>query len=141
MKTSVILRARNDMPLVSQTVAQIRRQRQQVTLIAFDNASSDGTREFLKESADVLVDIPAGDYVPGRILNWGASLADSDLAIYLNSDCTPADDLWLAELLEPFRDKNVAAVFGRQLPRPGCTPLAAKDIEATYGDGSLQKRW
>jgi rhamnosyltransferase len=135
------MRAKNDMPLVRETVRQVRRQTVPVRLIAFDNGSSDGTREFLKQQADVLIDVPAGEYVPGRVLNEGAKQANSEIVVFLNADCTPSDPLWLERLLEPFQDLQVGAVFGRQLPRPECEVLAAKDIEATYGDGSMQKRW
>ena len=47
----------------------------------------------------------------------------------------------LDALIEGFRDDKVAAVFGRQIPRPDCRPLMAKDTEDTYGDGSRQRFW
>jgi hypothetical protein len=51
------------------------------------------------------------------------------------------DEDWLQPLVAPFDDPKVAATFSRQLPRPGCFPLAARDTEATYGDGSRQAAW
>jgi len=51
----------------------------------------------------------------------------------------------LDELLAGFGDEfgaeKVAAVFGRQMARPDCRPLMAKDTEETYGDGSRQRFW
>ena len=47
----------------------------------------------------------------------------------------------LDALLAGFADEKVAAVFGRQMSRPGCRPLMAKDTEDTYGDGSRQALW
>jgi rhamnosyltransferase len=141
MKTVVVMRARNDMPLVKETVDKVLKQTIPTFLLAFDNGSTDGTREYLQAHANALVDIPADEYVPGRVLNNGAGQANSDIVVFLNSDCTPADGHWLENLLKPFEDPQVGAVFGRQLPRPGCTPVAARDIEDTFGDGLAQDRW
>lgn len=58
---------------------------------------------------------------------------------FLNSDCTPLDEHWLEYLLASFSE-GVAAVFGRQVPRPDCKPLFAKDTEDTFGDGERQKK-
>lgn len=141
MKTVVVMRARNDMPLIKDTVNAVRAQTVPAFIIAFDNGSTDGTREFLEEHANALLEIPANEYVPGKILNSGAALATSEIVVFLNSDCTPVNEYWLEELLQPFADPRVGAVFGRQLPRPGCTPLAQRDIELTFGDGQNQDRW
>ena len=137
----IIMRARNDMPLVSETLARLPEQSIPYRLIAFDNGSTDGTREALAAASDVIRDVPAGKYVPGRILNEAARLCEGEIVVYLNSDCTPQNDRWLEELIAPFKDPKVAAVFGRQIPRPNCEPLFAMDTENTYGDGSMQKTW
>lgn len=138
---SIVLRSRNDMPLVRETLAALARQSRPHELLVFDNASSDGTREEAKKYASRLIDIPEGTYVPGRVLNQGMRESSSDLVVFLNSDCTPQHDDWLDRLLAGFGGPENAAVFGRQVPRPDCQALFAKDTEDTYGDGSRQKYW
>jgi rhamnosyltransferase len=64
-----------------------------------------------------------------------------EVVVFVNADCTPQDSHWLRQLMAPFADPQVAAVFGRQIPRPGCWLLYAKDTENTFGDGSQQRRW
>lgn len=137
---TVIMRSRNDMPLVAETLAMVRRQTVPVRLVNLDNASTDGTREVVEQYTDCLVEVPAGRYVPGRVLNEGMRHAESELVAFLNSDCTPLDEHWLERLLAAFTD-DTAAVFGRQLPRPGCWPIHARDTEDTYGDGRRQASW
>lgn len=144
MKPWVIMRARNDMPLVADTLAMLRRQSMPHRLAVFDNASVDGTREAAAAQADLIIDVPEGAYVPGRVLNQAMEATDGDTVAFLNSDCTPLDANWLARLLSGFDVSDpprVAAVFGRQLPRPDCLPLFARDTENTFGDGRLQRNW
>ncbi len=142
-QTAVILRSHNDMPLISHTLAMLARQNRPFHLIALDNESTDGTLEEIRKYTDHIVTIPAGTYVPGPVLNRGIEEAagyDSRI-VFINSDCTPKDERWLERMLSGFTGPSVAAVFGRQLPRPDCTPLFAKDTEDTYGDGSKQQYW
>lgn len=139
----VVMRSRNDMPLVAETLAALKAQDTPHRLLVFDNHSTDGTREAVAAQADLLVDVPEGGYVPGRVLNQAMSLTDGSPVVFLNSDCTPADSRWLAPLLSCFDGAagRVAAAFGRQMPRPDCMPVFAKDTEDTFGDGSRQHLW
>lgn len=141
MKTSIIMRSHNDMPLISETLGMLACQTQPFELLALDNGSTDGTLEELRKHTDRVVNIPRGQYVPGRVLNRGMTESTGALVAFLNSDCTPQNDRWLETLIGGFEDKTVAAVFGRQIPRPDCHPLHAKDTDATYGDGRQQERW
>lgn len=138
----VVMRARNDMPLVAETLDALARQRNvSFRLIAFDNDSTDGTRELLEERAERVLRVPEGTYVPGDVLNRAMRETDGEYVVFLNSDCTPQSDDWLEQLLTGFDGPDVAAVFGRQVPRPDCWRLFARDVENTYGDGEAHARW
>jgi rhamnosyltransferase len=141
MQPYVIMRSHNDMPIIAETLAELQRQTQPFTLLALDNASSDGTLEAIGRYTDRIITVPAGRYVPGPVLNMGMAASTGELVVFLNSDCTPRDPYWLQNLLAGFDDNRIAAVFGRQVPRPDCHALMAKDTEDTYGDGSRQKSW
>jgi rhamnosyltransferase len=137
----VIMRTRNDQPLVAETLAMLHRQTRSHELIVFDNDSHDGTRALVERQAARVHTVRAGQYVPGRVLNRAMETTTGELVVFLNADCTPIDEHWLAALLAAFEDDNTAAVFGRQIPRPDCNLLLAKDTEDTYGDGQRQARW
>jgi len=141
MTTHVVMRSHNDMPLVGETLSALSSQRGDFDLVVIDNASSDGTREEAEKYTRHIVNVPAGEYVPGRVLNRGMEETSGDIVVFLNSDCTPQNGDWLSQLVDGFTDDDVAAVFGRQIPRPDCAPLHAKDTEDTYGDGSRQQYW
>ena len=139
MNPCIIMRCRNDMPIIAETLAMVKRQRMESRLIVLDNGSTDGTLEEVAKYTDNIVAVP--HYVPGPVLNQGMAAAEGEYVVFLNSDCTPQNDRWLENLLAGFDSDNVAAVFGRQVPRPGCWPLYARDTEATFGDGRLQQYW
>ena len=138
---TVIMRARNDFPVLRRTLAQLSRQTVPFRLVAFDNGSTDGTRELLARDAAVVIDVPAGGYIPGRVLNAAMREADSPVVVFLNSDCVPDGPEWLARLLSGLLSDRVAAVFGRQRPRRDCLPLFARDTEAAFGDGVASRLW
>jgi len=142
MTPFVVTRSHNDMPIISETLAGLHKQDHEFELICLDNESDDGTVEELRKYTNRIVNIPKGSYIPGRVLNLGMELAQSEKVVFLNSDCSPQNKSWLRNLLTGFgANGRIAAVFGRQVPRLNCRPLFAKDTESTYGDGSLQKYW
>jgi len=138
----LVMRSHNDSSLVADTLAALAQQTIPFRLAAFDNASSDGTREIVQSRADLFVDVPAGSYVPGVVLNHAMRVTDGEFVIFLNADCTPQHPEFLAALLQCIsRHADTAAVFGRQNPRPDCQGLFAKDTTDTYGDGTRQAAW
>lgn len=142
MTPFVVMRSHNDMPIISETLAALLEQDHEFQLICLDNESDDGTLEELRKYTNQIVNIPKGSYIPGRVLNIGMELSQSEKVVFLNSDCAPQNKSWLRNLLRGFdTNDRVAAVFGRQIPRLDCHPLFARDTENTYGDGSLQKFW
>ncbi|MEM1177960.1 MAG: glycosyltransferase [Acidobacteriota bacterium] len=136
----VIVRTWNDLPLIEQTLAGIRRQTVKSHILVFDNDSEDGTTGVAHRLADDVIRVPRGTYVPGRVLNEAMVRTRGPLTVFLNADCTPEHDEWLEELLRAIEPEGVAAAFSRQLPRPDCNALEALDIERCYGDGNRQSR-
>lgn len=137
----VVMRSHNDMPVVARTIEALKGQSMPFRLTVFDNASSDGTRDVVSDLAERVIHVPAGAYIPGRVLNDAMKTTESDLVVFLNSDCIPQNREWLENLVGGFEQDSTAAVFGRQIPRPDCQSLFARDTEATYGNGERQKRW
>ena len=129
------------MPLLAETLDAVKTQTFPYELIALDNESTDGSVDELKKHTENIINIPAGTYIPGKVLNLAMEASHGELVVFLNSDCAPQHETWLENLLKGFNSDKVAAVFGRQIPRPDCDTLMVKDTEATFGDGSRQKFW
>ncbi|WP_321300082.1 glycosyltransferase [uncultured Sphaerochaeta sp.] len=138
----VVIRSHNDLSYLKDTLAMVFAQSLAASVHVFDNDSSDGTLDYLASQNVTVHRVPEGTYIPGDVLNRAMQTVDPSqpFVAFLNSDCTPLDEHWLEYLLASFSE-GVAAVFGRQVPRPDCKPLFAKDTEDTFGDGERQKTW
>lgn len=87
-----------------------------------DSASTDGTVAMARAAGHRVHNIRRADFGHGRTRNVAAGLCtDCDYLVYLTQDACPQGEDWLAELLRPFADPQVALVYGRQLPRPEAT--------------------
>ncbi len=141
METWIVMRSHNDMPWIQETLGMLARQKSPYKLLVLDNDSTDGTAEAVKKHSDKIINVPKGMYKPGRVLNQGMEATQGEFVVFLNSDCVPQDEWWLQNLLSGFADEKTAAVFGRQIPRPDCHAIYARDTEETFGDGKRQQAW
>jgi rhamnosyltransferase len=139
----IVLRCFNDVRVVGETLdAVFAQEGPSFRVVAIDSGSSDGSVDVLRRFPLELVEIPLGSYIPGKVLNLGMNRGDEPLAAFVNSDCTPQNREWLARLVAPFQgDPKVAAVYGRQVTRPGAHPLVVKDYERAFGDGRIAATW
>ena len=111
-------------------------------LIVFDSGSGDGSVDLLRAMQPRhLVQLLPHDYNPSRVMNQGMELARTDTAIFLNADATPQNSNWLRPLASALQDRNTAAVFGRQIPRPDCQAVFAHDYERCFGENRESARW
>jgi glycosyltransferase involved in cell wall biosynthesis len=83
-------------------------------IIAVDSGSDDGTLDVLESHPVNILRIPKEQFSFGRSLNIGCRQAQGRYLVLLSAHCYPADEHWLANLLEPLEDPEVAAVYGRQ---------------------------
>jgi rhamnosyltransferase len=111
-------------------------------LIVIDSGSTDGSVEMIKAANPCrLIQIHPQEYNPSRVMNQGMSLARGDYGIYLNADAKPQGDNWLRPLVTALFDPEVAAVFGRQIPRPDCHAVYACDYDRCFGPERESSRW
>ena len=140
---SIIMRSFNEAWALRDTLPALAAQNfRNWELIAFDSGSSDGSMELLRQAKPRhLVQILPHEYRPGRILNQGMELARHERVIFLNADATPQGPDWLGPLVSVLADPRVAAVFGRQIPRPNCEAVFARDYERCFGAQRESIHW
>lgn len=144
-EVSIVIRSFNDIDYIERTMSAINDQKyRDFEIINVDSGSTDGTYEKILSlnAAGIVYQIPKGTYVPGRVLNEAVSKCSGRYIIFNNSDCIPQNDKWLEELIKPLtEDRDCAAVFGNQIPRPDARPLVKKDSVRAFGDGKISSGW
>jgi rhamnosyltransferase len=140
---SIILRSFNEGWALRQTLPALAAQNyHHWELIVIDSGSTDGSIDLLRQAKPRhLVQIRPGEYNPSRVMNHGMDLAGSNYGIFLNADATPQGPDWLGPLITALQDRQTAAVFGRQLPRPGCQAVYAHDYERCFGARRASAHW
>ncbi len=96
-----------------------------VRLLVIDNASTDGSREYLRRRRDVdLVPLPVNVY-HGPALDLAFLLARTEFVISLDVDAFPLSSVWLDRLVAPLRDGyEVSGVRGaRDRAHPSCLAM------------------
>jgi rhamnosyltransferase len=132
---SIIIRSFNEGWALRQTLPALQAQDyRNWELIVIDSGSTDDSVELIRKAQPRhFIQIEPGDYHAPRVMNHGMRLARSNFVIFLNADATPQDSQWLRPLVRMLLNPNVAAVFGRQVPRPGCQAVFARDYETCFG--------
>jgi rhamnosyltransferase len=140
---SIVMRSFNEAWALRDTLAMLRKQiGPSWELIVIDSGSTDGSVEIISDfNPAQFVQIASRDYIPGRVMNHGMRLARANKVLFLNADATPSNENWLAPLARALENPNVAAVFGRQIPRPDCRAVFACDYERCFGENRESANW
>ncbi len=102
-------------------------------VLVVDSGSTDRTLEHASHYAQIQIhEIPSSEFGHGKTRNLGARLTTRPIIVYLVQDATPAASDFLSRLTRPLCDEGFAAVFGRQLPRPGTNPIERIFLEGRY---------
>jgi rhamnosyltransferase len=140
---SIIMRSYNEGWALRETLSALQAQDyKNWELIVIDSGSTDGSVDLIREAKPAhFVQIKHEDYNPSRVMNHGMELAQSEFGIFLNADAAPQGTDWLRPLVAALQDPKVAAVFGRQIPRPDCRAVYAHDYERCFGPNRESTRW
>lgn len=132
---SIIMRSYNEGWALRETLPALAAQDyRHWELIVIDSGSTDDSVALISRAAPRhFVRIQPCEYNPARVMNRGMELARSNFVLFLNADATPVGPRWLRTLVRPLFDPQVAAVYGRQVPRPGCRAVYARDYEHCFG--------
>jgi len=132
---SVVIRCCNEEKHIGRLLTGIMEQTiRKVQMIIVDSGSTDGTPRLAEGRPGVRL-IRIERFTHGRSRNEGARAAAGDVVVFLSQDALPADEHWLAQLLVPFADANVAAAYSRQVPRPDANPMERHFLSTRFPAG------
>lgn len=140
---SIILRSFNEGWALKDTLPALQAQAfQNWELIVIDSGSTDGSVELIRAANPRhFIQIKSSEYNPSRVMNHGMQLSRAEFGIFLNADATPQSNHWLRPLVNALQHPQVAAVFGRQIPRPDCQAVFACDYDRCFGPKRETAKW
>lgn len=82
--------------------------------IVVDSGSTDDTVEIARRFPTRIVHIDPSAFTFGRALNLGCSEAQGSFCVFASAHVYPVYSDWLQQILSPFENPEVAAVYGKQ---------------------------
>lgn len=138
-RVSVIIPAYNAETIIRECLSSLINQsirRDKYEIIVVDDGSTDRTNDIAKEfGARVLYQKNAG---PAAARNRGAQEAESDILLFIDSDCIPNKG-WIEKMIEPFSNPEIVGVQGIYMSKQKniIARLVQTEIEHRY---SLMQR-
>lgn len=124
MKISLIIPTLNAGRELGGLLAALRRQSLPPDeIIVVDSSSTDDTRAVAEAAGVTLIPIERKDFDHGGTRHMALERSGGDVVVFMTQDAMPADEHAMERLVAPLANPQVAAVGGRQLPRPDTRPF------------------
>ena len=131
---TLLIRCKNEERYIDQTLSVLIKQRfRDFEIVAVDSGSHDNTINILRTYPVKLIRIKPKEFTFGYALNVGMNNSDGKYVCPISAHAVPKDDMWLEKLIEPLKDKKIAAAYGRQLPHTDCNPFERASLTRWYG--------
>ena len=83
--------------------------------------------------------ISKSEFDHGGTRNQGVQYSHSDIVLFLTQDAVPVDHHLVENIIKPFDDQAVGAVYGRQIPTPDCDRIERFSRSFNYPSESFKK--
>ncbi|NLV74413.1 MAG: glycosyltransferase family 2 protein [Chloroflexi bacterium] len=115
-KASVVIRTLNEAASLPRVLRALNEQNVcPLEVIVVDSGSRDGTLQIAREAGCRIIEIAPQSFTYGYALNRGLAEACGEVGISLAGHAIPLGHDWLAELLAPLTDPQVAGSASRQV--------------------------
>ncbi|HTE29857.1 MAG TPA: glycosyltransferase, partial [Chryseolinea sp.] len=119
MLCSIVIRSHNEERHIGRLLDGINRQQLgpdlRIEIIVVDSGSSDSTASIATMMGAQVLHIAKDDFTFGRALNLGCQAAKGEILLFASAHVYPYYKDWIEKMLQPFVDKRVALVYGRQI--------------------------
>jgi rhamnosyltransferase len=136
---SVIIPTHNAEPYIHDLLKSLREQTADCEIVVIDSSSRDNTVR-IADSYNVKTRIIVkGQFDHGGTRNLAVREARGDIIVFLTQDAIPANEYFLERLIKPLADPQIAATYGRQIPRVNAKPTEKFTRSFNYPDTPLLK--
>jgi glycosyltransferase involved in cell wall biosynthesis len=112
-----------------------------IEVLVADSGSTDGSVELARRHGAEVIKVPPGQFSHGGTRNLLLRRASGSHVALLTQDARPADDRWLAQLLEGFdAAPDVGLVFGPYQARPDASLMVRRELESWFGSLAPEAR-
>jgi len=119
---SVIIPTRNAEGHIRRLLDSLKRQSMTGETIVIDSSSTDNTVNIAESLGAKTKIIVRGLFGHGKTRNQAVKLAHGDIIVFLTQDALPADEHFLENLIKPLEAPEIAAAYGRQIPKADAKP-------------------
>jgi glycosyltransferase involved in cell wall biosynthesis len=131
-RCSVVIRAYNEEAHIARLLLGILHQSvRPIEIILVDSGSTDATLAVAARYPVRILQIAPQAFSFGRSLNLGCAAARGEFVVIASAHVYPVYGDWLAQLVRPFRDRRVAAVYGKQRGGP----------ETRFSEERILRQW
>ncbi len=134
LPVSILLVMKNELANMRVIMPIVRRQLYSapVEVVYIDSGSTDGTVEYMADLGIAAHRIAPHEFHHGRTRNLAAGMARHEILVLLSGDAVPTTETWLANLVAPFEDARVGAVYGRQIAPDHLAALRRQSLASEY---------
>ena len=133
-EASIIIRTLNEAKYLENLLKGIHGQNHRAwEIVLVDSGSTDGTVEIARKYGARVFHIPKEEFTFGGSLNRGCQEALGRYLVFVSGHVWPITNTWLANLLKPFAEPEVAMVYGRQRGTSATNPCEARDFLMQFG--------
>ena len=115
MDISIIIPTFNAEKYLPSLLAALKSQTVSFELIIIDSSSTDNTLDIAKEHTNNIITIPQIEFDHGGTRTKAAKTASGDIIVFLTQDALPYNNQSIERILEPFKDTNLGAAYGKQV--------------------------
>jgi len=108
-------------------------------IIVVDSSSSDNTVDIAKRFGARIILIPKQAFNHGKTRNLAAEEAKGDILVFMTQDALPHRNTLLSALTVPLEACDIAASYGRHIPRVNASPLEIFARRFNYPDSPMTK--
>jgi len=137
MKLSIIIPTYNVQKDLKKLLNSIKMQSiDKYELMIIDSSSEDDTVDIARRYTQNIIVIPQNEFDHGGTRTKAAKTATGEILVFLTQDVLLYDNKTIENILKPFKDQDVGAVYGRQIPYSE-TNLFGKHLrQFNYGEVS-----